>query len=129
MAKQKMDKPQTFTHVEFHETRAPWNMAKIGKAVRVRLADPNDSKTYAGIYLGDLPRNQMIQMDRDGTLNVLCTTNPAMWVPDLNRVVWGCESWWGTVEEAGAPNRPITDQTIEDTVAGYLLAAEAVTKK
>lgn len=57
-----------------------------------------DPKSYLGIYLGDLT----IEIDhyyhvKDKTLTISAHTNPAIFVLDLKRIVWGCESWWGFI--------------------------------
>jgi hypothetical protein len=73
-----------------------------------------DDKTYLGVYLGDLT----VSVDhyyhtREKVLTIAPHANPALYVPDLKRVVWGCESWWGTIE--GPEHlRQITDADIQD---------------
>jgi hypothetical protein len=74
----------------------------------------SESKTYLGVYLGDLMLSAMHTYNvKDKVLTVLPHTNPAIFVPDLKRVVWGCESWWGIIE---SPDdlRKITDADIQN---------------
>lgn len=55
-------------------------------------------KTYLGWLLGDMALSQSISLDPDGTLVVsMAHYNPAIFVPDLDRVVFGRESWWGAI--------------------------------
>ena len=82
-----------------------------GALVAVRPAD--EERTYLGIYVGDLPMFVSSSYDRKcRTLNVTPVRNPAMFVPALNRLVFGAESWWHEIkspEELG----DITDADID----------------
>jgi hypothetical protein len=74
-----------------------FNRTKVGSFVSIRPCD--EEKTYLGIYLGDLPIGYNLFRRKDTKLlRIIQDTNPAIWVPDLNRIVWGCESWWGEIE-------------------------------
>lgn len=67
----------------------------IGKPVKVRLG----KKTYLGVFIGELPTSAHISHnEQTGVLTVNHMTNPAMFVPELNRIVFGHESWWGVIE-------------------------------
>lgn len=67
----------------------------IGKPVKVRLG----KKTYLGVFIGELPTSAHISHnEQTGVLTVNHMTNPAMFVPELNRLVFGSESWWGVIE-------------------------------
>jgi hypothetical protein len=87
--------------------------AKAGAWVAVRPV--NDEKTYLGVMLGDYRPPSIAYRPETGALIVRKQTfgNPAMWVPDLNRVVMGWESWWG---EFRTPDdlRQITNADIEN---------------
>lgn len=52
-------------------------------------------------------------------------TNPAIFVPDLNRVVWGMESWWGPIESKEKLHQ-ITDEDISNV--WYVKAAKEFNK-
>lgn len=81
--------------------------ADVGKTVSVRLAG-DDQKTYAGVYLGDLPLNLGFRYHRDTKiLEPYTVSNPAMWVPELGRVVWGAESWWALERDKAVPLPPV----------------------
>lgn len=85
---------------------------RIGSFVRVRPC--GDDKTYLGIYLGDLPLDITVSHNYESkVLNIGYMTNPAIFVFDLNRIVYGAESWWGTVENED-DLREISDSTIEN---------------
>lgn len=40
--------------------------------------------------------------------------NPAIWVPELEKVVWGDSSWWGPIEKKEDAERLITDADIQN---------------
>lgn len=99
---------------------------EVGSFVSVRLASKTDTKTYLGIYLGDFPVGQMTSWNPDTSeLQVFQKRNPAMFVPDLKRIVWGMESWWGHIEDEN-DLKQITDQDIENV--WYVKALKSLTK-
>lgn len=84
---------------------------KIGKPVKVRVKD----KTYLGVFWGELPQSLHISHNSEtGVLTVGHITNPAMFVPELNRFVFGYESWWSFIESPEDFGE-ITDNDIENT--------------
>lgn len=101
---------------------------KVGAPVRIRpCADNPEDKTYDGIYLGDFAVGFDIDYKEvEQTLYVgFDTTNPAIWVPELNRVVFGYESWWGMVRTEEDRTAPITDEGIENIPYVQVLKALA----
>lgn len=93
---------------------------KIGKPVKVRVQD----KTYLGLFLGELP--EAVHISHNGTtgeLNIQHRMNPAMFVPELNRIVFGCESWWSVIESA-EDFKEITDADINNV--WYVQMAKAM---
>lgn len=95
--------------------------SNIGKTVKVRVGN----KTYLGLFLGDLPDATYIRHNPEsGVLTVNHTTNPAMFVPELNRIVFGYESWWSVIESP-EDFKEITDQDIDNV--WYMKALKAMT--
>jgi hypothetical protein len=94
----------------------------IGKFVSIRTCSSN-AKTHLGIYLGDFPIEILHQYHIvKKELSITNHMNPAIYVPALKRIVFGCESWWGfikTPEEL----KEITDQDIAVSPAITLLTA------
>ena len=91
----------------------PGSGARAGMLVRVRPV--KDKKTYPGIYLGDLLRSVDLFMgSKSNALFVAQRSNPAIWVPDLNRVVWGDSSWWGEIETEEDAKKLISDDDIQN---------------
>lgn len=92
----------------------------IGKPVKVRL----DKRTYLGVFVGDLPTSAYIQHnEQSNVLTVNHITSPAMFVPELNRIVFGHESWWSVIESP-EEFKEITDEDIKNT--WYVKMAKAM---
>lgn len=88
---------------------------KCGDMVKVRpCADRYENKTYLGILLGDLALTQMCSFkEKTGELKISRVMyNPAMFVPDLNEVIYGCGSYWSRIESANQL-KDISDADIE----------------
>lgn len=100
----------------------------IGSLVMVRLCGEN-KETHLGIYLGDFPVEIFHQYDKEtGNLEVFPDLNPAMLVPKLKRIVWGCESWWSPIQNE-TDLRQITDKDIQDVWYVKLLKEMEEAKK
>lgn len=56
-------------------------------------------KTYLGIYLGELPIAITSSYNEEsGVLTNRAMNNPAIFVPELETIIYGMESWWGEIE-------------------------------
>lgn len=58
------------------------------------------NKTYLGLYLGDMALGLSLGYD-DKTMNIVPrrgSYNPAIYVFDLKKIIYGAESWWGEIE-------------------------------
>lgn len=90
----------------------PNSTAKTGRWVAIRPCD--DEKTYLGVYLGDMNIAPHFSFHtKTHVLSIASQTNPAIYVPDLKRVVWGYESWWGTINKL-EDFKKITDADIQN---------------
>ena len=87
-----------------------------GTFVAIRpVAEEHENKTFLGIMLGDFPIAQMASFrPSTGKMTVVSNCNPAIYVPDLKKVVFGFESWWGPIKDENHL-RQITDEDIENT--------------
>jgi len=88
-----------------------------GRLVAVRPCDPSlEDKTYLGVYVGDLPVGIGMSRNRESGILELrpSLSNPCILVPELGRLVWGCESWWRRIESV-EDLKDITDEEIENT--------------
>ena len=73
----------------------------VGKFVSIRpCADEHKDKTFLGLYVGDLNIHASVAHDaKTGILKVESGLgNPAIFVFELNKIVMGCESWWGIIK-------------------------------
>jgi hypothetical protein len=85
---------------------------KVGGWVSIRLVD--DKKTYLGVYLGELTLGFFHSYNiKSKILSIIPHMNPAIYVPDLKRVAWGCESWWGVIDTP-EKLRTISDADIQN---------------
>lgn len=102
--------------------------AKVGALVAVRpCAEECKGKTYLGFYLGDLPLQNTVRFnEKEGVLKVGTLTNPAMFVPELNRIVWGCGSWWHEIKSED-DFKQISDKDINSQ--WYVQLAKAMSAK
>lgn len=74
--------------------------SRTGKFAKIRpCGEEYEGKTYLGLYLGEMPIGHIISHNPDtNELNVSFSTNPGIFVFDLNRIVYGMESWWGIIK-------------------------------
>ena len=72
---------------------------RIGEIVKVRPCGKEyEGKTFVGILLGDLIVSPHISHDKKtNELNIGTITNPAIFVPELKKIIYGYESWRGTI--------------------------------
>lgn len=73
--------------------------AKIGSFVWIEpCGEEYQDKKYIGILLGNLPIFINTTLDKNQVLNNHCVMNPAIFVPELNKIIYGCESWWCVIQ-------------------------------
>lgn len=88
----------------------------VGQFVAIRPCDEAlKGKTFLGIYIGGAALQVSVRFDAaSGVLQVSPSFhNPAIYVPDLERVIMGCESWWGFLKKPD-DLKQITDQDIQN---------------
>ena len=74
-----------------------------------------NKKTFLGIYLGDISCGICISHNRiTEELEILNDYNPAIYVPELNKIVWGYESYWYKIDSE-EKLKNITDDDINNT--------------
>lgn len=83
--------------------------------VAIRPCSGDGVATYLGIHLGEIALGASVRYDQDsGVLSFApAMHNPAIFVPDLGRLVFGMESWWGDISSP-ADLKKITDTDIEN---------------
>jgi hypothetical protein len=91
-------------------------MCKTGSLVRVRPCDKEyEGKTFLGIFLGEVALSQIVSY-REATQELVVSKmlhNPMIFIPDLNRIVYGCGSWWGRIRSEN-DLKAITDLDIQN---------------
>ena len=99
-----LEYPIEVTGIHQEEKKAlekPWR-CETGAFVAIRPCDPEcHGKTYLGVYIGDLAMGVSCSVHRvSGVMTVgFGWHNPAIYVPELKRVVLGAESWWGQIKK------------------------------
>lgn len=93
-----------------------YSRLSVGKFVAVRpCAKEHGGKTFLGVYLGDIALSTMVQFHpQTGVLEAGHSMhNPALWVPELQRIIFGCGSWW-RVLKTPEELRQITNADIDN---------------
>jgi len=91
-------------------------LRKPGTFVSVRSCRKEyEGKTFFGILLGDLPIGMSLRHDDvTGLLQIsLGHGNPAIFVPSLGKIFFGCGSFWGPIKSPDDV-REITDDEIKN---------------
>ena len=98
---------------------------KMGSLVKVRpCGEEYGNKTYLGFYLGDLPLGITGSFkEAEGIYKVGTLSNPAMYVTELRKIIFGCGSWWSEIKSED-DLKQITDDDIENT--WYVKLAKAL---
>lgn len=91
---------------------------EVGSLVKIRpCAEEYNNKTYLGVLLGDLPVSHRVTFkESEGVLSVKDTSNPAIYVFELKKIIFGYESWWGVIPNLDKENlQDISDEDINNT--------------
>lgn len=104
--------PITVSKIEFRE---PYSRYKQGGLAKVRpCGEEYNGKTYLGFFLGEIATEAYCSYYSDTQeLVVGCSGNPAIFVPELNKIIFGYESWWSRIENE-EDLRDITNNDIEN---------------
>jgi hypothetical protein len=87
-----------------------------GLLVKVRpCGDEYEGKTYVGLLLGDMKIGCGYGVTTDGVLEVVnAHKNPAIYMLGPNQLIFGCESFWGVIENEEELDKLITDSGIQN---------------
>ena len=124
--------PITVESVEFEKADTispPLFRGEVGDFVAVRpCGEEYENKTYLGVMIGDVALTQMISFNKEsGKLTVSkAMHNPGISVPQLGKIIYGCESWWGLISTPD-DMKQITDQDIDNV--WYVQALKALEDK
>ncbi|MDD3230487.1 MAG: hypothetical protein PHE09_14905 [Oscillospiraceae bacterium] len=109
--------PLTIQGIEDHfSENCKHHLYGCGQLVKINpCGEEYGGKTYLGILLGDLPISTTVSFHHDDQkLHIGAMTNPAIFVPELKKIIYGCESWWGRIEKP-EDMKDITSEDIENT--------------
>ncbi len=97
-----------------------------GRFVKIRpCADEFENKTFLGIMIGDAALSSSISIKDEEIVCSWSFYNPAILIPELGKIVYGCGSWWGLVESED-DLKSITDLDIENV--WYVKAMKSIDK-
>lgn len=89
--------PLTMTGIDKDIELSCLGKHNIGKFVKIKPCKEN--KTYLGLFLGELPIDILVSHNEETKiLNLSFMDNPAIFVFDLKKIIYGCESWWSVIE-------------------------------
>lgn len=95
----------------------------VGSFVSVRPCAEKFNKTYLGIYIGDAALSSLVKIDDKAIVCEWGFYNPAILIPEINKIVYGMESWWSMIESEDDLKK-ITDLDIENV--WYVKALKAI---
>lgn len=73
---------------------------KSGCLVKIRpCGEEYGNKTYIGFYIGDLALGSSLSVKDEKIQLEFSGHNPAIFVPELRKIIYGCESWWGEIKD------------------------------
>ncbi len=92
--------PIEVSKINTDNNKGGYRSQQIGKFAKIcPCGEEYKGKTYLGLFLGELPiSNHISYMEDSKELSVSFHNNPAIFVFDLNKIIYGCESWWGIIE-------------------------------
>jgi len=94
----------------------PINKVNCGTPVKIRSCkEGHGNKTYFGILIGEIPLSISHNINKNGIVTASRSMyNPAIFIPELNDIVFGCESWWGKITSKEELDKLITDDVIQN---------------
>lgn len=90
-------------------------MSRAGSLVRIRpCGEEYGGRTYLGLFLGDQPWAPCCSYNEETKkLSFSVCTNPAIYVFELKKVIFGAQSWWGVIENE-EELKDITNEEIDN---------------
>ena len=87
---------------------------KTGKMVSIRpCGHEYNNKTFIGFYLGDIATGSSMIVKDDKVVVDFSGYNPAIFVPELGKIIYGYESWWGVIDSE-EDFKKITNENIQN---------------
>ena len=110
--------PITVAKINIDSDTYDMHANRVGEFVKIRPCGKEyENKTFLGILIGDMPIQPHASYNSTTQeLSVSMISNPAIFVPDLKKVIFGCESWWGKISSKDDLSElTITDDDINET--------------
>lgn len=121
-----LNKAKDIAHPENKALQPGW-MTKQGCMVKIRPCGAEyKDKTYLGFYIGDVAMGSSVTIKDKKIQLSFAGHNPAIFVPELRKVIYGCESWWGEIKNE-SELKDITDNDINNV--WYVQALKAMAKE
>ena len=107
--------PITVTKISCDAIKLDSWHCKTGSLVAVRpCGEEYQGKTYLGFFLGDMPMAITASHNSNtGELHCGTFSNPAMFVPELGKIIYGMGSWWSEIKSED-DFKQITDKDIDN---------------
>jgi hypothetical protein len=87
---------------------------RTGKLVAVRpCAKEFEGKTFLGVYIGVAALGSSVRIEEDAIVCEWTSYNPAILIPELGKIVYGCGSWWRVIRSED-DLKTISDSDIEN---------------
>lgn len=120
MRESKLDEPFKVSRLGT-EGRSAWREKLLfggncGDMVAIRPCDEQyKDQTYLGVLIGEIAQCVVFGADRNREMLTyeMALYNPAIFVPDLNTVIFGNASWWGRIKDIDQL-REITNEDISN---------------
>lgn len=108
--------PLTINGIDAQPIKTDSLHCQTGALVAVQPCEEEyQGKTFLGFFLGELPLSIIHSFNQEtGILCAYSHRNPAMFVPELGKIIWGCASWWSEIKSK-EDFKEITDNDIENT--------------
>lgn len=107
-------KASTIKEIKHPEGKAIREDSRSGSFVSIRPCGKEyKDKTFLGIYIGDAALSSSIAIEEDAIVCRWSFYNPAILIPEIGKVIYGAESWWGLIESEDDLKK-ITDLDIEN---------------
>jgi hypothetical protein len=72
-----------------------------------------EGKTYLGFLIGDVALGSSLSIKEDKIQLEFSGHNPGIFVPEIGKIIYGCESWWGEIKDE-SELKGITNDDIEN---------------
>lgn len=120
--------PLIINEIKNEEINTKGLFHKTGSLCEIKpCAEEYGGRSYLGFYLGELPI--AIQSSFNTETKILTNRvmpNPAIFVPELKKIIYGCESWWRVIKSVD-DFKGVSEEDINNT--WYVQALRMMTEE